>query len=157
MLFVLVGVIYDRTGSRQIDGFAGLIHKMPAYTSLTMIAFFASLGLPGFSGFIAELFVFLGSFASAGANGLLPRWMPLVSLIGIIIGAGYYLWTLQRMFFGKLWLKNDGWLDKIKDLTFREYVMLVPLAILTLLFGIFPNWIIDSIQLSVNQFVGLMR
>jgi len=157
MLFLLVGVIYDRTGDRQIGSYAGLIHKMPVYTSLTMVAFFASLGLPGFSGFIAELFVFLGSFASAGVNGLLPRWMPLVSLIGIIIGAGYYLWTLQRMFFGEFSLKKEEWSEKIHDLTFREYLMFVPLAVMTLLLGIFPNWIIDSIQVSVNQFVALMR
>ena len=157
MLFVLVGVIYERTGNRHITSYAGLIHKMPAYTAMIMIAFFASLGLPGFSGFIAELFVFLGAFASSSVNGLLPRWMALVSLIGIIIGAGYYLWALQRMFFGKLWLKNEAWEQKIKDLTVREYIMLVPLGVLTLLLGIFPNWIIDTMQFSVNQLVALLQ
>lgn len=157
MLFILVGVIYDRTGNRMINDYSGLVAKMPAYTALVMVAFFASLGLPGFSGFIAELFVFLGSFASAGINGLLPRWMPMVSLLGIIIGAGYYLWTLQRMFFGKLWLKKEEWSEKIKDLTIREYIMLIPLGVITLSLGIFPNWLIAYLQGSVNEFIALMK
>ncbi|MFK7899343.1 MAG: NuoM family protein [Cyclobacteriaceae bacterium] len=154
MLFICVGVIYERTGNRQIDSYSGLVSKMPAYTALTMIAFFASLGLPGFSGFISELLVFLGSFNSASVNQLIPRWMPLVSLIGIIIGAGYYLWTLQRMFFGEFWLKKPSeWTDFIKDLTQREYVMLIPLGLAAFVLGIFPNLLISFIEASINQFV----
>ena len=109
---------------------------MPYFTAFVMIGFFASLGLPGFSGFIAEVLVFLGSFSSEALNGLVPRWMVMVSALGLIITAAYYLWTLQRMFFGPYWLKDQKWDAALTDLTRREYIMLVPLVIFALLFGI---------------------
>lgn len=153
MLFVVVGVIYDRTHNREIESYHGLATKMPYYTAFTTAAFFASLGLPGFSGFIAEIMVFLGSFNTSA----LPKWMPFVALLGVIIGAAYYLWALQRMFFGKLWLKDEkNWKDKLTDLTKREYLMLIPLGVMALFFGIYPSFIFDQISESVKQVVQLL-
>ncbi|MFC5271951.1 complex I subunit 4 family protein [Adhaeribacter terreus] len=157
MLFLIVGVLYDRYHNRQISSFRGLASTMPAYTFLVVVAFFASLGLPGLSGFIAELLVLLGAFTSASANGLLSRWLAILAAFGILLGAAYYLWALQRMFFGKFWIQPDltnG--SNAKDLTAREYVMLVPLALLIFAFGIFPHLLLDKVSPAAARFVNAM-
>jgi len=153
MLFLIAGVIYDRTHDRMIANYGGLTARMPYFTALVVVAFFASLGLPGFSGFVAEVMVFLGAFNSATVNALLPRWMPIVATLGLILAAGYYLWTLQRMFFGTFYVKNAEWTAKLKDLSLREYLMLVPLAVATFAFGIYPQFFIEMIDSTVSSFV----
>ncbi|WP_268122432.1 complex I subunit 4 family protein [Roseivirga pacifica] len=153
MLFLLVGVLYDRTHDRMIENYGGLASQLPKFTVFVTISFFASLGLPGFSGFVAELTVFIGAFKSEATNGAIPFWMPIVGTLGLILGAGYYLWTLQRMFMGKFWVKDKHWLSTLKDLELREYIMLVPLVALTLLFGIYPALLFDLINASVISFV----
>jgi NADH-quinone oxidoreductase subunit M len=153
MLFLIAGVLYDRTRDRMIAHYGGLTNRMPYFTGLVVIAFFASLGLPGFSGFVAEVLVFLGAFNSATLNELLPRWMPILATLGLILGAAYYLWTLQRMFFGTYYVRNTDWTAKLKDLDVREYIMLVPLAITVVVFGIFPQLLIDMIDTTVSTFV----
>ncbi|MFD2513399.1 NuoM family protein [Pontibacter locisalis] len=157
MLFLLVGVIYDRAHDRMILNFRGLASRMPAYTSFVVIAFFASLGLPGFSGFISELLVLVGGFSAPDVNGLLPRWFTVVAVFGLLLSAGYYLWALQRMFFGKYWIFPDlRGKALISDMNLREYLMLVPLAALALLFGIFPHLLLDKIGVSVAGFTELV-
>jgi NADH-quinone oxidoreductase subunit M len=153
-LFVLVGVIYDRTHDRLIQNYSGLASKMPAFTVLTVIFFFASMGLPGMSGFIAEILVLLGAFTSGLINDLVPGWMPYVAVLGMILGAAYYLWTLQRMYFGKYWVRNFS--ENLPDLNSREYLILVPLGILTLLLGIFPSIVIDTMNPAVNEFIRMV-
>lgn len=154
MLFLLAGVLYDRTNNRMIENYGGLAQQMPRYTVFIAIAFFASLGLPGFSGFIAELMVFIGAFRSADMIGAIPGWMPVVATLGLVLGAGYYLWTLQRMFFGQFWVKDKNWVPSLKDLDVREYIMLVPLVILILLFGVYPSLLLDLINASVESFTN---
>ncbi len=154
MLFLLAGVLYDRTHDRMIENYGGLAKQMPKYTVFIAIAFFASLGLPGFSGFIAELMVFIGAFKSSGTIGAIPGWMPVVATLGLVLGAGYYLWALQRMFFGKFWVKDKNWIPALKDLDTREYVMLVPLVILILTFGLYPSLLLDLINNSVESFTN---
>lgn len=157
MLFLVVGVIYDRAHDRMIQNFRGLAHMMPVYTVFVVIAFFASLGLPGFSGFIAELLVLAGGFGAPEATGLLPRWLTVVAVFGLLLAAAYYLWALQRMFFGKYWIFPELREKAIlTDLNTREYLMLVPLAILALLFGIFPHLLLDKIGLTVTGFTELV-
>lgn len=138
MLFLLTGVLYDRTHDRRIDHYRGLITVMPQYTIITGIAFFASLGLPGFSGFVGELFTLMGAFQSDA----LPVWIPAISTLGIVLAAGYFLWTYQRMFFSSFWYKNAN-TQVLTDLTRREKLMLVPLVILTILIGILPGLLFD--------------
>lgn len=157
LLFMVVGVIYDRTHDRQIGNYSGLTHQMPRFTVFVLIAFFASLGLPGMSGFIAELLVFLGAFASAGQNELLPRWFAIVSTIGLILGAAYYLWTLQRMFFGEFKVRQPDWKEALQDLSLREYVMMTPLVLATLLFGLWPGLLLDAINPAVNELVNWLQ
>ena len=154
MLFLVVGVIYDRSGSRSIVCFRGLADVMPAFTTVTVIAFFASLGLPGLAGFIAELLVLLGAFTSATTSGMLPRWLAIAAMTGMILGAAYYLWALQRMFFGKHWIHPElRERTKLPDLTTREYCLFIPLAILVILFGIFPSVLLDKIGPGVSNFL----
>ena len=151
MLFLLAGVIYDRTHDRQIGNYNGLIKVMPRYTVFVGIAFFASLGLPGFSGFIGELFTLMGAFRAE----MMPVWIPALSTIGIVLAAAYFLWTYQRMFFGDLWYKGDA--SSLTDLTSREYLLLAPLAILAVLLGIFPNIIFDLSGQTVAAFLAKLR
>ncbi|QHL89172.1 NADH-quinone oxidoreductase subunit M [Nibribacter ruber] len=155
MLFLIAGVIYDRMHNRDIHRFRGLAMVAPKFTTFVVIAFFASLGLPGFSGFIAELLVLLGAFGSKAGGGNLPRWMALAAAIGLVLSAAYYLWTLQRMFFGRFWLSPD--LPKsFVDLTRREMLLLLPLALLILLFGLFPALLLDKSGATVAQYLQLI-
>jgi len=151
MLFLLAGVLYDRTRDRLIENYSGLASRMRAYTAFVLIAFFAGLGLPGLAGFMGELMVLVGAFQSAANIGLLPIWMPFASTLGLALGAGYFLWTIQRMFFGAYSVKTAS--TDITDLTPREYGMLLPLALAVLFFGIFPQVLLNIINPFSEQFV----
>ncbi|MCI0751294.1 MAG: NADH-quinone oxidoreductase subunit M [Flammeovirgaceae bacterium] len=154
MLFILAGVLSDRTQDRLINNYSGLAVKMPVYFSLTLIGFFASLGLPGFSGFIAEILVLLGAFASNQVNGLVHESFAVIATLGLILGAGYYLWTIQRMFFGAFSIKNGLSPDLLTDLTKPELLLLVPLAFAALLFGIMPQPLMELINPFAEQFIN---
>ncbi len=149
-LFFLVGLLYDRTHDRMIYNYRGLANIMPRYTLYVAVAFFASLGLPGFSAFIAEAFTIIGAFNSESVNKLLPRWMAVGGSLGILLSAAYFLWTLQRMFFGETRV-NGGkeWLAKLKDATPRESVAVIPMLLLALLLGILPSLVFDKLNASV--------
>ncbi|HEX8545820.1 MAG TPA: NADH-quinone oxidoreductase subunit M [Cytophagaceae bacterium] len=158
LLFLCAGVIYERAHDRTISHYSGLACKMPLYTTVVTIAFFASLGLPGFSGFIGELFVLLGAFNSAGTNGLIPKWMAMLSTLGILLGAAYFLWTLQRMFFGKYSLHSTIVLkNKLSDLTNHEKYMLFPLIAITISIGVFPGVLFDLIAPFTSHFVTFIE
>jgi NADH-quinone oxidoreductase subunit M len=154
MLFALAGVLYDRTNDRLINNYSGLSSKMPVYFSFVLIGFFASLGLPGFSGFIAEVMIFLGAFKSTSTNQLVPTWVAMVSTLGLILGASYYLWTIQRMFFGKFVIKTNY--TTLNDINRQEYFVLLPLAVAVLFFGIFPQPLLDIINPFAKQVADLI-
>ncbi|PWJ57582.1 NADH-quinone oxidoreductase subunit M [Dyadobacter jejuensis] len=147
MLFLLTGVLYDRTHDRQIEHYRGLIRVMPQFTILTGIAYFASLGLPGFSGFVGELFTLMGAFQADA----MPVWIPALSTLGIVLAAAYFLWTYQRMFFGEFYYKSAE--TPFADLTKREYLLLIPLAILAMLLGLMPGLIFEWTGASVSSFI----
>lgn len=151
LLFLMAGVLYDRTGDRMIANYSGLASKMPHYSVAVMISFFAALGLPGFSGFVAEFLVLIGAFDGAVNGQVIDVFMPILGLLGLILGAAYFLWTIQRMFFGKYWIKDESW--QLPDLDLREKIMIIPLLILVLLFGIFPGVLLDLANQSVVGFV----
>lgn len=154
MLFLCAGVLYRRTHDLEMANYKGLATKMPLYAVFTTIAFFASLGLPAFSGFIGELMIFLGAFeAGIKDNALLPIWQPMLAVFTLLIGAGYFLWTLQKMFFGKFSVKEVAWESLLIDLDFREKALLITLAILAVVFGIFPNLILDVSGASVEHLI----
>lgn len=147
MLFLLAGVLSDRTHDRRIDSYRGLMTPMPQFAFLTAIAFFGSLGLPGFSGFVGELFTLMGGLQS----DWLPGWLTVVGLLGILLAAAYFLWTLQRLFFGPAWTRHDAAL--LTDLTIREKLLLIPLGLATLLLGLFPNVVFALTGASVAQWL----
>ncbi|RMH57517.1 MAG: NADH-quinone oxidoreductase subunit M [Candidatus Hydrogenedentota bacterium] len=130
MLFLLVGVIYDRAHHRDIDRMGGLAVTMPIYTGFVTVAFFASLGLPGLSGFIGEALVLLGTWKTGG----LYRFFVLAAAVGIVITAAYHLWLIQRAFLGKEREEMKGF----PDASPREIFTLVPLAAIVIWIGIYP-------------------
>ncbi|MDJ1504179.1 NADH-quinone oxidoreductase subunit M [Xanthocytophaga agilis] len=154
MLFLLVGVLQDRTHDKTIENYRGLATKMPVYTGMTIIAFFASLGLPGFSGFIGEFFTIMSTFGT----DIIPRWVILAAVAGLVLGAAYFLWTLQRMFFGKYWSKGgEEWAILLTDLNLREKAMLIILAILALIFGIFPNLLFTPMSKTIMTLTDMIQ
>ncbi|HEY3322621.1 MAG TPA: NADH-quinone oxidoreductase subunit M [Planctomycetota bacterium] len=150
MMFLLVGVIYDRAHHRDVNKFGGLAAQLPVYTAIFTVALFASMGLPGLSGFISEVLVFLGAFGSTINKQSAPDFsfqtMTVISAIGVVLTAAYLLWMLQRVFFGPLNEKYKNY----ADLTGRELFSLVPLVIVIVLFGVWPKPLIDMTQTSVE-------
>ncbi len=146
MLFLLVGVLYDRTQTRGILEFGGLANQMPKYFALVVIAFFAALGLPTLSLFISEALVFLGSFQTW-------QTFTIIATLGMILTAAYFLTTLQRMFYGTI---PDKW-SNLTDVTRRELVSLVPLAVIVIALGIYPGPVIDLTTTSVNALVTFVH
>lgn len=138
-LFLLVGVVYDRTHNRMMDSFSGLASKMPQYMFFVGIFFFAGLGLPGLSGFVGELMILMGAFDSDAVGS----WAGFIAITGIIVSAAYFLWTIQRVFFGKFFVREESWSKSMFDLTIREKIMLIPLAILVTILGVLPNLVLD--------------
>jgi NADH-quinone oxidoreductase subunit M len=145
MLFLLVGVIYDRAHHREINGFGGLGVQMPIYAGITSLAFFASLGLPGLAGFWGEALVFIGAFD-------VYRVITIASTAGIVLGAAYLLWTLQRMFLGPL---NEKY-KTLPEINGRELFTLVPLGAITVIVGIYPKWVIDLFRVSMDGILGYL-
>jgi NADH-quinone oxidoreductase subunit M len=153
LLFLIAGVLSGRTQNRMIENYSGLSTKMPIYFGIVLVAFFASLGLPGFSGFIAEITVLFGAFESMSTNGLISEAFAIVATIGLLLNAGYFLWTIQRMFFGKFNVKGDIKAQALTDLHQREISMMGALIVLTLVFGLFPQVLLDYINPFANNFV----
>lgn len=145
MMFLCVGVIYDRAHHREINGFGGLCLQMPTYTSVTSFALFAAIGLPGLSGFVSEAMVFIGAFQT-------HRTYTIIAALGIVIGAAYVLWMLQRIFLGP---KNEKY-DSLPDISARELVTLVPIGIIVLICGVRPMVVLDLMQSSLNHLVKVV-
>ncbi len=143
MLFILVGVVYERAHHREIEGFGGLASQMPIYTGITALAFFAGLGLPGLSGFISEAMCFIGAFPVFKA-------IVIASTIGILLNAAYFLWAFQRIFFGEL---NEKYKD-MSDINNLELFTVVPLLIITIFFGIYPAPYLDLISASLDGIIN---
>ncbi|AFN75600.1 NADH dehydrogenase subunit M [Melioribacter roseus P3M-2] len=148
MLFLIVGVVYDRAHTRGIYDFGGLAAQMPVYSGFVTVAFFAAIGLPGLSGFISEALVFVGAFSVD-----LIRILTIISTLGILLGAGYMLWTLQRIFLGPL---NEKWAS-LPDLDKREYIMFVPLSLIIIFLGVYPSAMLDIMNTSVNTLVNFIH
>jgi len=146
MLFLLVGVVYDRAHHRQIDGFGGLGAVVPIYTAFVSFAFFASLGLPGLSGFIAEQMVFLGSFG-------VFRNIVIIAALGIVFVAAFHLWALQRVFLGPL---NPKYAT-LEEINGREIFCLAPLGIIVLIVGVWPMPVMNLMNASLVHLVDLVK
>jgi NADH-quinone oxidoreductase subunit M len=144
-LFLSVGVIYDRMHTREIEDYGGVVNTMPKYSIFFMVFILASLGLPGTSGFVGEFLVLMGVFK---VNYL----VSLLAATGVVLSACYSLWLYRRVVFGEV--TNDN-VKSLKDINKFEVMTLLPLLILTIVLGIFPNIILDTISTSVENVVTI--
>jgi len=145
MLFLIVGVVYDRAHTRGLNEFGGLMNQMPRYAAAMTVAFFAALGLPGLSGFISEILSLLGAF----------RTFPTLTVIGavtIVLTAGYMLWVLQRVFLGTLPEKWKG----LTDMNGRETFMLATLGVVVIFLGIYPSPMIELLNSSLSHLADFL-
>ncbi|MDP6528257.1 MAG: NADH-quinone oxidoreductase subunit M [Gemmatimonadota bacterium] len=145
MLFLLVGVIYDRAHHRNIDGFGGLLVQMPVYGGVAVVAFMAALGLPGMTGFIGEALSLLGSFQ-------VFRVLTMFAVSGIVITAAYVLWTVQRVYLGK---GRDEY-AVFPDLSGREAFTLFPLMILVIVFGVYPAPLLGLMRTTLQEILRVI-
>ena len=143
-LFLSIGVLYDRTHSRMIKSYGGLVHILPKYSFLFMVFALGTLGLPGTSGFVGEFLVLIGAFK---VNFL----VAILASIGVILAAAYILWLYKKVIFGKL---ENVQLQKIKDVNFSEGIMLGVLCFTVLLFGFYPEVLTETIKVSVDNLIN---
>tara|TARA_B100000945_G_C20401025_1_gene607319 strand:- start:442 stop:1938 length:1497 start_codon:yes stop_codon:yes gene_type:complete len=143
-LFLSVGVLYDRFNSRLISSYGGIVNILPKYSFILMVFVLGGLGLPGTTGFLGEFLILVGTFK---INFL----VAILASLGVILAAAYMLWLYKRVVFGKL-EKND--LKKVSDLNTSEYTVLTCLAGLIILFGFYPEPLLDTIHVSVDNLIN---
>ncbi len=163
MMFFVVGVVYDRAHHRELSRFGGLATTMPIYTGLATVAMFANLGLPGLCGFVGEVLVLLGSFAAAKADSILVAGgfatttqiyvLAIIACTGVVLTAGYMLWTVQRVYFGP---EKPEYRD-FPEVDRREVTVLAPLAAMALLLGVLPTiFFFNMTDRTVDSFIHLI-
>jgi len=140
MLFLIVGVIYDRAHHRRIDGFGGLASVMPVYTGVMALAFFAAMGLPGLSAFISEVLVLLGAWQKY-------KIPTVLGATTVILTAGYLLWTIQQMFLGKP--REDYAQMHLSEINARELWTLLPIGTVVIVLGVYPHAVLDLLNVSL--------
>jgi NADH-quinone oxidoreductase subunit M len=141
-LFLLIGMLSDRRHTRLISEFGGLWKVIPVLSGLFIAATFASIGLPGFSGFVGEFLALIGTF-------LTHRWYAVVATSGVIFAAVYLLWAVQRSFTGEPQGENVG----LRDINLRELATVVPLLGLSLFLGFYPKPVLDRVKPAVDDLV----
>ena len=148
MLFICVGIIYNRRHTREISEFGGLARVMPIFTIFFGIAMFASVGLPGLNGFVGEFLTLLGAFTSTILDNV---WYAVFATSGVIFAACYLLWMFVRIMFGTINNeKNQG----LADLTKIEWAMLIPLTIFIVWLGVYPNTFLSKSEVSTKKLVN---
>jgi len=147
LLFVVVGLVYERTHTREISKMSGLMHRMPLIGSVMLIAGLASLGLPGLSGFVAELTTFLGAFDPHPAA-------TIASIFGVVLAAGYVLWTVQRVFHGPA---DEKWAHLTDANRWWEHLAMASLVIAIVAVGIFPWLLTDSIESGIEPIARIFE
>jgi NADH-quinone oxidoreductase subunit M len=143
-LFLCVGVVYDRTHTREIAAYGGLVNNMPKYAVALMIFTMANVGLPGTSGFIGEFLTLVGVFQ-------VNTWVAFFATTGVILSAAYALWLYRKVIFGTL--TKDS-LKSLLDLSPREKTVLYPLIVLVIFFGVYPAPVFDATAASVEALVN---
>ena len=150
-LFLVVGMIYERRHTREMDAFGGLWKVMPVYAVLTLIVVLSSMGLPGLNGFVGEFTILLGAFGSKVLNN---PWFAALAAIGIILAAVYLLYMFNKMFLGPV-DKDEN--RKLFDLNLREIVTLAPLLILIFWIGLYPSPFFNLMEASVTKLVETIQ
>ena len=146
-MFFMVGVIYDRVHHRNLNEFGGLYGRMPVYTALSMIIFFAGLGLPGLCGFIGEVFVVLAVWNFS-------HYLAIISAAVVVLTAAYILWAIQRVYLGPEYKGPHG--DEIRPITPRELTVAVTLVVFAIFFGVYPRAVLRYMDATIDaQVVSL--
>ncbi|UCH61765.1 MAG: NADH-quinone oxidoreductase subunit M [Fidelibacterota bacterium] len=151
-LFLLVGMIYERTHTRQIADYGGLAGLMPRYAAVFLIVTLASIGLPGLNGFVGEFLIIVGSFNTQPVAAI-------VAVVGVILSAIYLLWLVHRVFFGQpavalSGIGETGKGPKLPDLTSREWAVMLPVLGMVIILGVYPQPFLKRIEPSVTTLVN---
>jgi len=141
-LFLLVGMVYERTHTRQLSEMGGLYTVMPWLLGAFLFAVFASAGLPGLNSFVGEFLVIIGTFA-------VSHWFGVLASVAVVLGAIYLLWSYQRMAFGEVHEEHRG----LKDVSAREVAVLVPVLALLLVFGVYPKLLTSAIDPATKRVI----
>ncbi|MCW8835885.1 MAG: NADH-quinone oxidoreductase subunit M [Rhodospirillales bacterium] len=142
-LFLIVGVVYDRIHSRDIERYGGLVHRMPFYALAFMVFMLASVGMPGTSGFVGEFLILIGVYQ-------VSFWLAALAATGLVLGAAYMLYLYRRVIFGRL-TKED--LKGVLDLNAREVAIFAPLIFVTIWMGVYPIPFLDVMHVSVANLI----
>jgi NADH-quinone oxidoreductase subunit M len=150
-LFIIVGMIYERRHTRDMDAFGGLWKVLPVYAVLTLIVTLSSMGLPGLNGFVGEFTILLGAF---GSEAIGTPWYAGLAAIGVILAAVYMLYMFQKMFMGPV-DKDEN--RVLKDLNLREIVTLVPLLVFIFWIGLYPKPFFSLMAPTVDKLVAAIQ
>ena len=156
-LFLLVGMIYEQTHTRDIKVYGGLWKITPVFAAIMLIVALSSMGLPGLNGFVGEFTILLGAF---GSQAIGNAWFAAISALGVIMAAVYILYMFQKMFLGPQGevvdeVKNHG--HGIRDLNWREIVTVVPLLILIFWIGLYPKPFFALMAPAVDKLVSALQ
>ncbi len=141
-LFLCVGVLYDRTGSRMIKSFGGIVNYLPNFSLIFIIFVLGALGLPGTTGFIGEFLVLLGAFK-------INYLVAILASTGVVLCAAYMLWMAKRVIFGN----TNIVVSKLKDINYLEGTVLILLCLVSLVFGFYPEPLLNTMDISVNEII----
>ncbi len=150
-LFLLVGYLYERRHTRQLDAFGGLWKVVPFLGALMLIVTLSSAGLPGLNGFVGEFTILTGAFSSEALHSF---WFAGISALGVILAAVYLLFMFEKVFLGPVKHAEN---NRLADLSFREAFILAPILAFIFVIGIFPQPVFDLIQPSVQTLVHIVN
>jgi len=145
-LFLLFGMLYERRHTRLISDYGGVAKAMPMFAAIFLIITFSSVAVPGTNGFVGEFLVLLGTFKSSLSLGY-----GVLAATGVILGAAYMLWMVQRVFFGQVTHRENA---HLRDLGFRELVTALPLVAAALLMGLYPQPLLERLKTPTERFVA---
>jgi len=154
-LFLVVGMIYERRHTREMDDFGGLWKVMPIYGAITLIVALSSMGLPGLNGFVGEFTILLGAWGAGNAGGALgSHWFAGLAAIGVILAAVYILFMFQKLFLGPVSKEEN---QKLSDLNWREIATLLPLLVLIFWIGLYPKPFFALMGPTVDHLVSVIQ